>query len=535
MKHAFGDGLLRRSLSLTVASAMVLGMCPTAGIAEGVLDAGRANDAVEIVEGYNDFCDGGSVPVGQGEASTGEEPSGDENAVAARGEGEEPAAEPEAELQLRVEPAAEPAAEPEAEAMAGPEAEEAADSYAITIDSADHGTVTASVGGGTVGTANVGDTVTLNDSPDEDYALKSLSVKYLDRQTETFEATSQTVHKQYCEIVADDPDYSHGWVFSPEKGLRFSCVSPYTFESVLSYSQDSVEGSVFFDVASFNTSRFRVTNNLDNIAHIQKATVVCRAFFPVSVSENDGVKSFVMPNGPVTVTAEFAKKHSVTLAGGAHASFSGSTSQTGLVGAMETVTYTADEGYLFPEFEPITSDGVTATRTSETEVTVSGTPTADVSITVPDARLIPATAPTIDGVSGASLVYGYAEGGVSVTATAPEGHTLRYQWFKNAANSNQGGEPLTAGGDSAAHSVETGKNAGTTEYYYCVVTATRNDNGQKASATSDVAVVTVEKADPAFTAPTGRTLTYNGSGQELVGAGSSDDGTLYYATAAWPL
>lgn len=32
----------------------------------------------------------------------------------------------------------------------------------------------------------------------------------------------------------------------------------------------------------------------------------------------------------------------------------------------------------------------------------------------------------------------------------------------------------------------------------------------------------------ALTVPTPKTLTYTGSGQELVNAGSTDDGTLYY-------
>ena len=41
--------------------------------------------------------------------------------------------------------------------------------------------------------------------------------------------------------------------------------------------------------------------------------------------------------------------------------------------------------------------------------------------------------------------------------------------------------------------------------------------------------MTVNKADPTVTAPTPKTLTYTGSAQELVNAGSTEDGTLYYA------
>ena len=66
---------------------------------------------------------------------------------------------------------------------------------------------------------------------------------------------------------------------------------------------------------------------------------------------------------------------------------SGAASQTDLSGAMTDVVYTADDGYYFPEFTNITDNGITATRTNETTVTVSGTPTANASITIPDAVL----------------------------------------------------------------------------------------------------------------------------------------------------
>ena len=77
----------------------------------------------------------------------------------------------------------------------------------------------------------------------------------------------------------------------------------------------------------------------------------------------------------------------VTLSGGANATSSGGLlTQSYLPGAMDTVTYTALTGATFPEFEKITQNGITVERTSETVVTVSGTPTANTEITVPDAE-----------------------------------------------------------------------------------------------------------------------------------------------------
>ena len=47
-----------------------------------------------------------------------------------------------------------------------------------------------------------------------------------------------------------------------------------------------------------------------------------------------------------------------------------------------------------------------------------------------------------------------------------------------------------------------------------------------------IVALTVNKAAPTVTAPIARTLTYSGSGQELVDAGSTADGTMYYAVTA---
>ena len=64
---------------------------------------------------------------------------------------------------------------------------------------------------------------------------------------------------------------------------------------------------------------------------------------------------------------------------------------------MTTVMYTANTGYHFTEIANITNNGITATRTSDTVVTVSGTPTADAIITIPDAKHAHSFTYTADG------------------------------------------------------------------------------------------------------------------------------------------
>ena len=91
----------------------------------------------------------------------------------------------------------------------------------------------------------------------------------------------------------------------------------------------------------------------------------------------------IIPSSARTIEAD--ETYSVTLTGGANTSISGSVTQTEITGEMGTVVYTANDGYCFAEFAKIQSNGVTATRTDATTVTVSGIPTGDVEITVPDA------------------------------------------------------------------------------------------------------------------------------------------------------
>ena len=62
--------------------------------------------------------------------------------------------------------------------------------------------------------------------------------------------------------------------------------------------------------------------------------------------------------------------------------------------------------------------------------------------------------------------------------------------------------------------------------YDVVFTPTDSDNY---AAVECKVKLTVNKAAPTVTAPTAKTLTYTGSAQELVNAGSTEDGTLYYA------
>ena len=129
-------------------------------------------------------------------------------------------------------------------------------------------------------------------------------------------------------------------------------------------------------------------------------------------------------NASCSVTVNPAT-YNVLLTGGSNATISGgSTSQSELSGAMETVTYTANSGYHFADFTDITQNGITVTKTSDSVVTVSGIPTADVNIVVPDAIAKTQISYTVTfNVENGSWDEGGSDA-QTVTLTGYEGDTL---------------------------------------------------------------------------------------------------------------
>lgn len=130
-------------------------------------------------------------------------------------------------------------------------------------------------------------------------------------------------------------------------------------------------------------------------------------------------------------------------------------------------------------------------------------------------HLTPATAPKnveltmnpTTGVYGERIFH-------RVSSDKPSGHTLERTWYDCDKNGDNGILITDENGDPTYPTTPT---AGV-HYYYVLVTATRTDNGQKASTKSNVVCVTVTKATPTIsTKPTaakldlavGNTLAYS--------------------------
>ena len=189
-----------------------------------------------------------------------------------------------------------------------------------------------------------------------------------------------------------------------------------------------------------------------------------------------------------------AESSTVTVTLGENMTASGDRKQTVLKNhPIANVTITAADGYYFPENYGFTQDGITVTRDSLTQITVSGTPTAeDVALTLPaaTAKTTPAAPGGLQGV--APSTWGAVDGKISGTKATME-------WAKTSDS-----ETWT----SCTEGTTTVGGQGT---YYVRVKAT------DISYTSDAAAVTVPKYLKviSFPAPT-LTYTYDGNEHTLL-------------------
>ncbi|MBP3215647.1 MAG: hypothetical protein J6M58_05385, partial [Clostridium sp.] len=225
---------------------------------------------------------------------------------------------------------------------------------------------------------------------------------------------------------------------------------------------------------------------------------------------------------------------------------SGAASQTVASGdAITSVVYQAKSGYQFPtDYSSLgTTYGVTVTRDSASQITISGTPTATKNIALAEPTAIGATAPTITSQPvSLTLTYGYSSTPLTLSAGMISGHTLSYQWQSSTNGSSWSN---ISGATSQNYSIPTGYSVGI-KYYRCRVTATRNDNSQTASTYSNSATVTISPRTAALSW-SNTSLTYNRSSQKptckvsnlvsgdsctvTVGGAQTNAGNNYTATA----
>lgn len=123
-------------------------------------------------------------------------------------------------------------------------------------------------------------------------------------------------------------------------------------------------------------------------------------------------------------------------------------------------------------------------------------------IELEDATDDPAVQPIHSITNVLELDYGYNNQILSVTPTVDlAGHTLKYQWYK--CNTIDKQSPIKVGTNSSTYNISNGLEGCSTNYYYCEISAMRDNNGKTASYITDVATVRVKHDD---TAPTPATI-----------------------------
>lgn len=137
----------------------------------------------------------------------------------------------------------------------------------------------------------------------------------------------------------------------------------------------------------------------------------------------------------------------------------------------------------------------------------------------------PAEAPEIQKIIDApNLVYSsYKDEKVGVIVNEKEGYTYSYQWYGNC----QKQDPIvgeTSNTYTLPNDLARGKHS-----FFCLVTATRNDNGLSAETEVEVGIY-VDGADSSIAkAPEAKTdLRFNGEWQELVTPGTANGGSVWY-------
>ena len=123
---------------------------------------------------------------------------------------------------------------------------------------------------------------------------------------------------------------------------------------------------------------------------------------------------------------------------------------------------------------------------------------------------IPADAPDVNASGSADT--NQDEHSVLVEVRGKVGYDYSYQWYSNTTESNEDGAPIH-GATDGTYQIPADSEKGEVYYFYCVVTATRTDNGQSSSAASNVVSVHL------YDIPKGKELTYSGMEQALIEAG----------------
>lgn len=287
------------------------------------------------------------------------------------------------------------------------------------------------------------------------------------------------------------------------------------------YSDDT-ENRAQDNMIGFDSSVWTFTDNDTDILNGVKSTVY---YYPVLTANTQD------PIPSVTKTIDV---YTVDITLGDNMTSSSSIYQVVDNGTvMTSIVITTDSNYYFPSsyIDSLSASGITVTRTDANTITISGTPIASYELILEDAtEIVNAETPSVTKVlEDATYEYGETVTVLDATATVTDEGMLSYQWY----SSNDNLEWSIIEGEESSTYTPSNTLIGTT-YYKIEVVNTITDNGDGGTKcimiTSDTVSVTIEKINATISVPTAiENLVYIGSAQELIIAGSTSGGTIYYS------
>ena len=212
-------------------------------------------------------------------------------------------------------------------------------SHSITINNAQHGTVTATVNGSAASSAEEGATVTLTANPDEGYRLKSISGTYKNYYSESFGTGGGT--KTHFKVTSTCQTNYRGWRLYNNGTVTVTSTGTQKITKVVFTGcvRGNSAGAAQLGVSSGNLSISGNTIIIDNLSNVTSFTLtgkgnnaatqwqssgvtvygnsVVDTQLPITKTSDSNVCTFTMPavaTGNVLITAEFEElpKYTVT-------------------------------------------------------------------------------------------------------------------------------------------------------------------------------------------------------------------------------
>ena len=203
-----------------------------------------------------------------------------------------------------------------------------AQSYTITLPSVSNGSLTAKVNDASVTSAAAGATVSLVATPDAGYRLKTISGTYQGAPEETFQKGAATREGSYFRLVASAINNA-GWrlntgststitITSKNAGtlidkveLNITPGNTFDFNLITVSSGTKARNGNVITITGINNTTLTITGTgnaakgcTGTSARITGTGLVDKAL-TISSTGDDNVKTFTMPEGNVTISAEF--------------------------------------------------------------------------------------------------------------------------------------------------------------------------------------------------------------------------------------